>query len=82
MRTNVSSYDRLRLQLNGTWKEGTQPGCGNTWNLAPHLIDQCLVLFGRPDSVMGNVQNVRQIGHNSLDDSVSCGPFLTLAFHS
>jgi hypothetical protein len=59
------------MQLNGTWKEGTQPGCGNTWNLAPHLIDQCMVLFGRPDSVMGLVQNVRQLGHSNLDDSAS-----------
>ncbi|KAH7341783.1 NAD(P)-binding protein [Rhizoctonia solani] len=72
-----SHYDRLRLQLNGTWKEGTQPGCGNTWNLAPHLIDQCLVLFGRPDSVMGVVQNVRQLGHSNLDDSFTIHLYYT-----
>ncbi|KAG9125859.1 hypothetical protein FRC07_005921 [Ceratobasidium sp. 392] len=72
-----SHYDRLRLQLNGTWKEGTQPGCGNTWNLAPHLIDQSLVLFGRPDSVMGVVQNVRQLGHSNLDDSFTIHLYYT-----
>ncbi|GAB1521909.1 hypothetical protein RhiTH_005008 [Rhizoctonia solani] len=72
-----SHYDRLRLQLNGTWKEGTQPGCGNTWNLAPHLIDQCMVLFGRPDSVMGLVQNVRQLGHSNLDDSFTIHLYYT-----
>lgn len=72
-----SHYDRLRLQLNGTWKEGNQPGCGNTWNLAPHLIDQCLVLFGRPDSVMGLVQNVRQLGHANLDDSFTIHLYYT-----
>ncbi|KAJ1307515.1 hypothetical protein OPQ81_001613 [Rhizoctonia solani] len=72
-----SHYDRLRPGLNGTWKEGTQPGCGNTWNLAPHLIDQCLVLFGRPDSVMGLVQNVRQLGHSNLDDSFTIHLYYT-----
>ncbi|CEL55402.1 putative oxidoreductase C26H5,09c OS=Schizosaccharomyces pombe (strain 972 / ATCC 24843) GN=SPAC26H5.09c PE=2 SV=3 [Rhizoctonia solani AG-1 IB] len=72
-----SHYDRLRMQLNGTWKEGTQPGCGNTWNLAPHLIDQCMVLFGRPDSVMGLVQNVRQLGHSNLDDSFTIHLYYT-----
>ncbi|KAG8748262.1 hypothetical protein FRC10_007652 [Ceratobasidium sp. 414] len=72
-----SHYDRLRQQLNGTWKEGAQPGCGNTWNLAPHLIDQSLVLFGRPDSVMGVVQNVRQLGHSTLDDSFTIHLYYT-----
>ncbi|QRV75038.1 oxidoreductase family, NAD-binding rossmann fold protein [Ceratobasidium sp. AG-Ba] len=72
-----SHYDRLRTQLNGTWKEGNQPGCGNTWNLAPHLIDQSLVLFGRPDSVMGVVQNVRQLGHSNLDDSFTIHLYYT-----
>ncbi|ELU40393.1 oxidoreductase family, NAD-binding rossmann fold domain-containing protein [Rhizoctonia solani AG-1 IA] len=57
--------------------EGTQPGCGNTWNLAPHLIDQCMVLFGRPDSVMGLVQNVRQLGHSNLDDSFTIHLYYT-----
>ncbi|CAE6415703.1 unnamed protein product [Rhizoctonia solani] len=59
-----SHYDRLRLQLNGTWKEGTQPGC---------------VLFGRPDSVMGVMQNVRQLGHSNLDDSFTIHLYYTTA---
>jgi predicted dehydrogenase len=51
------------------WKE--QPGHANDsiYNLGAHLIDQALVLFGRPKEVLGISWPMR--GVQGLDDSVS-----------
>lgn len=56
-----SRYDRfspvsLRPQ---SWKEQPGAGRGNLYNLGPHLLDQVLTLFGRPDTVEATIRNSR-----------------------
>jgi predicted dehydrogenase len=64
------SLDRYRAALKGTWKDETGPACGRTYDLGPHLIDQTLVLFGRPKSITALIENARNIGDPDVDDSV------------
>lgn len=48
VRTFESHFDRFRPEVRDRWRERDGPG-GGIWNdLAPHLIDQALVLFGPP----------------------------------
>ncbi|HEX8472158.1 MAG TPA: Gfo/Idh/MocA family oxidoreductase, partial [Brevundimonas sp.] len=44
--TYESHFDRYRPVVRDRWREG--PGGGVWQDLGPHLIDQALVLFGRP----------------------------------
>ena len=44
--TYESRFDRYRPVVRDRWREG--PGAGVWQDLGPHLIDQTLVLFGRP----------------------------------
>src|SRR6267378_1898583 len=44
-----TSYDRYRPQLKpSAWRETRRPGSGILFDIAPHLIDHALVLFGLP----------------------------------
>ncbi|MGZ9113443.1 MAG: oxidoreductase [Brevundimonas sp.] len=43
-----SRFDRYRPQVRDRWRERDEPGGGLWYDLGPHLIDQALVLFGRP----------------------------------
>ena len=62
-----SRYDRYRpVPVSGTWKEQGGVGAGNVYNLGPHLIDQALVLFGKPETVTANIKTVRE--HSQIDD--------------
>ncbi len=46
-----TSYDRFRPQLKpGAWRETSRPGSGILFDIAPHLIDHALVLFGLPEA--------------------------------
>ncbi|MFD2937348.1 Gfo/Idh/MocA family oxidoreductase [Spirosoma flavum] len=49
-----------------SWKE--QPGVsrGNLYNLGPHLLDQALHLFGKPDTVQATVRIIRP--HSRVTD--------------
>lgn len=47
------------------------PGTGLTYDLGSHLVDQVLVLFGRPSSVTAFIENIRGIGDARIDDCVS-----------
>jgi scyllo-inositol 2-dehydrogenase (NADP+) len=51
----VSGYDRFRPAPRGGWKEAAGPGSGLLWDLGPHLVDQALVLFGRPETVWADL---------------------------
>jgi scyllo-inositol 2-dehydrogenase (NADP+) len=52
-----SHYDRYRLQLRpGAWREQAAAGSGVWFDLGPHLIDQALTLFGRPEAVSADVR--------------------------
>ena len=44
-------WDRFRPAIKRGWRETPMDGAGLLFDLGPHLIDQALLLFGRPDSV-------------------------------
>ncbi|KZT20780.1 NAD-P-binding protein [Neolentinus lepideus HHB14362 ss-1] len=70
-----SRHDRYRTFLKGTWKDRAAPGTGLVYDLGSHLIDQALVLFGRPTKITAFIQNVRGIGDPNVDDC------FTIYFH-
>lgn len=52
-----TNYDRFRPELKaGAWRERSVPGAGILFDLAPHLIDHALVLFGLPEAVTADVR--------------------------
>ena len=48
-------WDRFRPAIKRGWREIPQPGGGVFNDLAPHMIDQALLLFGLPDSVSADL---------------------------
>ena len=61
-----TAYDRFRPQLKpGAWRETTRPGSGILFDIAPHLIDHALVLFGLPEAVTADVRTERE---NAVSD--------------
>ncbi len=63
-----SNYDRFRPQLKANaWRERSGPGTGILFDLAPHLIDHALVLFGVPKAVTADIRIERE--HAVTDDS-------------
>ncbi|KAG8689760.1 hypothetical protein FRC08_010791 [Ceratobasidium sp. 394] len=66
-----SHFDRYRPSPRTTafWREAAGPGAGHTFDLGPHLIDQALQLFGRPDRLTGFIQNLRGFGGSAVDDT-------------
>ena len=44
-------FDRFRPQVRSRWREQDAPGSGLWYDLAPHLLDQMLVLFGLPSAI-------------------------------
>ncbi|TAH18490.1 MAG: oxidoreductase [Cytophagales bacterium] len=62
-----SHFDRFRNYITpNTWKEETGVGSGIVYNLAAHLIDQALVLFGVPQGVTATIGTQRKEG--KIDD--------------
>jgi len=56
-----TSYDRYRPHLKpGAWRETQRPGSGILFDIAPHLIDHALVLFGLPEAVTAEVRIERE----------------------
>jgi scyllo-inositol 2-dehydrogenase (NADP+) len=63
-----SNYDRFRPQLKANaWRERSGSGSGVLFDLAPHLIDHALVLFGLPEAVTADIRIERE--HAVADDS-------------
>lgn len=62
-----SHYDRYRPFLKGSWKEEPEAGGGILYDLAPHLVDQALVLFGLPRAVFADIR--RQRPSSKIDDA-------------
>jgi len=63
-----SNYDRFRPHLKANaWRERTGPGTGVFMDLAPHLIDHALLLFGLPKAVTADIRKERE--HAIVDDS-------------
>ncbi len=56
-----SNYDRFRPQLRpGAWRERSGPGTGIFFDIAPHLIDHALLLFGLPESLTADIRVERE----------------------
>ena len=52
-----SHFDRWRPVPADTWKEARE---GGSWlDLGPHLVDQALVLFGRPEAIVADLATLR-----------------------
>lgn len=62
--TVETRYDRHRPLVRDRWREG--PGGGVWLDLGPHLIDQMLVLFGRPLGVTCDL-SIQRVGGLSPD---------------
>jgi len=57
-----TNYDRFRPDLKpGAWRERVGPGSGILFDIAPHLIDHALVLFGLPQAVTADVRLERPV---------------------
>lgn len=55
-----SRFDRYRpLAKEGAWRDDAEAGGGLLYDIGPHLIDQALALFGRPDRVWADVRRDR-----------------------
>lgn len=55
-----SNFHRYRKELRkGHWKESSEPGSGILYDISPHLIDQALFLFGKPDAIYADIKNQR-----------------------
>ena len=50
-----SHIDRFRPEVRDRWRERRGPGAGVWYDLAPHMADQALQLFGLPDGVLGHL---------------------------
>src|SRR5262249_2759585 len=50
-----SHIDRFRPEVRDRWRERRGLGAGVWYDLAPHMIDQALQLFGLPEGVLGNL---------------------------
>lgn len=54
-----SHFDRFRPEVRQRWREQAGNGSGILWDLAPHLIDQSLQLFGLPESLTATIKALR-----------------------
>ncbi len=54
-----SRFDRFRPVVPERWRERPVPGGGIWWDLGPHLLDQTLQLFGKPDAVTADLATQR-----------------------
>lgn len=62
-----SHFDRFRPQVAERWRERPGPAAGLWFDLGPHLVDQMLQLFGRPDAVSADI--FCQRAHAQVDDT-------------
>lgn len=53
-------FDRFRPEVRQRWREQAVPGAGIWYDLAPHLVDQALQLFGLPLTVDANLAALRE----------------------
>lgn len=54
-----SKFERFRPTVSANWREEAGPGSGLYFDLGPHLIDQALILFGTPRSIVGDITRIR-----------------------
>jgi scyllo-inositol 2-dehydrogenase (NADP+) len=61
-----SHFDRFRPTALQRWREQSQDGGGILFDLAPHLIDQALQLFGLPEAITAQCEITRE-GSTNVD---------------
>lgn len=62
-----SHFDRFRPVPRDRWRERAGvPGSGLWYDLGPHIIDQALCLFGRPESILADIATQRP-GNGAAD---------------
>lgn len=54
-----SHFDRFRPHVRNRWREQAGPGSGIWYDLAPHLLDQAVNLFGLPVSMTVDLAQLR-----------------------
>jgi scyllo-inositol 2-dehydrogenase (NADP+) len=56
----ISTFNRFRNQIKeDAWREKNQPGSGVLYDLGPHLIDQSIQIFGKPDYLYADIRKQR-----------------------
>jgi scyllo-inositol 2-dehydrogenase (NADP+) len=66
--TFESHFDRFRpVPRENTWKEAPSISSGLLFDLAPHLVDQALALFGAPQGISASVRMDRD--HTDIEDA-------------
>ena len=66
--TYESHFDRFRpLPRENSWKENADLSHGLLFDLAPHLLDQALTLFGTPQGITASVRHDRD--QTSIEDA-------------
>ncbi len=55
-----SHFDRFRPSVSENWREKEVPGNGITFDLGSHLIDQVVLLFGKPEAIFADIQKQRK----------------------
>lgn len=63
-----SHFDRFRPAVRPRWREDASRGGGLLYDLGPHLIDQALALFGKPQTVFATIATRRD--NATADDYV------------
>ncbi|MCG7394257.1 Gfo/Idh/MocA family oxidoreductase [Microvirga sp. ACRRW] len=48
-------WDRFRIEVRDRWREQPGHGAGLLYDLGPHLLDQAVQLFGRPEWIQADV---------------------------
>jgi predicted dehydrogenase len=61
-----SHFDRFAPQVPDAWREKPGPASGTWWDLAPHLVDQVLQLFGKPDALFADMA-IQRAGGGATD---------------
>lgn len=63
-----SRFDRYRpVAKAGAWRDDAEGGGGLLYDIGPHLIDQTVALFGRPERVWADVRRDRDEQGNTAD---------------
>ncbi|MCW8109092.1 Gfo/Idh/MocA family oxidoreductase [Alteromonas ponticola] len=75
-----SRFDRFRPHPRDRWRENAGEGSGIFWDLGPHLIDQAILLCGKPKSISGYLHIMRDKGQ-SVDNFELTLHYPSLNYH-